>query len=175
MSKAFADYRIIYFATHGLLATELECQSEPSLALSLSDNPTQGEDGFLSVGEILELDLDADLVVLSACNTGGPGTQTGGESLSGLARAFFYAGSRSLLVSHWQIDDATTATMMTEMFAKLHRSNETNLAAALRSAQMTIFDNAVRSGTRFRTHPFFWAPFTIIGDGAKGFESAAGG
>jgi CHAT domain-containing protein len=164
------DYRVIYFATHGLLPTEFDCRSEPSLALSLSAKPAEGEDGFLSLSEILRLKLDADLVVLSACNTGGAGTSTGGESLSGLARAFFYAGTRSLLVSHWYVDDVSTANMMTHMFGQLREAQQLGAASALRLAQLRIIDGAARSGDRLRTHPFFWAPFTLVGDGARAFS-----
>ena len=113
------QYRVVYFATHGLLPGELRCQSQPALALSPADRVTENreEDGLLEASEIAGLKLDADLVVLSACNTGGGGSgKLGGESLSGLARAFFQAGTRSVLVSHWQVDSVATTRLMTRTF-----------------------------------------------------------
>ena len=93
-----SDYRIIYFATHGLVAGDVKGVGEPSLALSLPSQPSDFDDGLLTASEIAQLKLNADWVVLSACNTIA-GEKPGAEALSGLARAFFYAGARSLLVS----------------------------------------------------------------------------
>jgi CHAT domain-containing protein len=102
---ALARYRIVHFATHGLLAGETEdfAQSlaEPALLLTPPDVATEGDDGLLTASEVTKLKLDADWVVLSACNTGAGGENGVTEALSGLARAFFYAGARALLVSHW--------------------------------------------------------------------------
>src|SRR6202008_1655710 len=95
-----ADYRIIYFATHGLVAGDIKGLAEPSLALSIPAQPTDLDDGLLTASEAAQLKLNADWVVRSACNTV-PGGKPGAEALSGLARAFFYAGARALLVTHW--------------------------------------------------------------------------
>src|SRR5262249_48220046 len=95
---ALADYRIVYFATHGLVAGDVKGLAEPSLALSIPVQPTNDDDGLLTASEIALLKLNADWVVLSACNTIA-GDKPGAEALSGLARAFFYAGARALLVS----------------------------------------------------------------------------
>src|SRR5262249_28607766 len=102
-SAALADYRIVYFATHGLVAGEIEGLGEPALVLSLPRAPSPADDGLLTAGEVAQLKLDADWVVLSACNTAA-GDKPGAEALSGLARAFFYAGARALLVSHWPVN-----------------------------------------------------------------------
>jgi CHAT domain-containing protein len=102
-SGELAAYRILHFATHGTLAGELRAGAEPGLILSPPDTATPHDDGYLSASEIAGLKLDADWVILSACNTAAGG-ETGAEALSGLARAFFYAGSRALLVSHWSVD-----------------------------------------------------------------------
>lgn len=161
MARPLQDYRVLYFATHALLPSELECQPEPSLTASLSQPPAAGEDGLINMSEILKLDLDADLVVLSACNTGGPGTATGGESLSGLARAFFFAGARSLLVSHWSVGDKSTADMMTKMFRRMREAPGTGWASSLRVAQLSLMSQ------RKRSHPIFWGAFTLVGDGAQ--------
>ena len=100
---ALADYRIVYFATHGLVAGDVKGLAEPSLALSIPAQPTDEDDGLLTASEVAQLKLNADWVVLSACNTIA-GDKPGAEALSGLARAFFYAGARALLVSHWAVD-----------------------------------------------------------------------
>ena len=96
-------YRIVHFATHGALAGEISGSAEAGLILTPPNDGTKADDGYLSASEIASLRLDADWVILSACNTAAGGTQ-GAEALSGLARAFFYAGARALLVSHWAVD-----------------------------------------------------------------------
>ena len=100
---ALADYRVVYFATHGLVAGEVKGLAEPSLALTLPKQPSETDDGLLTASEVAQLKLNADWVVLSACNTIA-GDKPGAEALSGLARAFFYAGARALLVSHWAVE-----------------------------------------------------------------------
>ena len=154
-----ADYRIVYFATHGLLPHKLQCLPQPALAMSAyAQEQTQG-DGLLMTEEVVEeLALDADLVVLSACDTGGPGDETGGEALSGLARAFFYAGARSLLVSHWEVPDKPTMRLLTGTFERLS-SQDISLAEALRASQIALIE------TRKLSHPLAWAGFTVVGDG----------
>jgi CHAT domain-containing protein len=97
-----ADYSIIYFATHGLVAGDVKGLAEPSLALSMPKHPSELDDGLLTSSEVAQLKLNADWVVLSACNTIA-GDKPGAEALSGLARSFFYAGARALLVSHWAV------------------------------------------------------------------------
>jgi hypothetical protein len=101
-SMPLSDYRIIEFATHGLVAGDLSGLAEPALVLTPPDVPTDTDDGLLTASEIAALKLNADWVVLSACNTAAGGGE-GAEALSGLARAFFYAGARALLVSHWAV------------------------------------------------------------------------
>ena len=98
-----ADYGIVYFATHGLVAGDVKGIAEPSLVLSIPKQPSELDDGLLTSSEVAQLKLNADWVVLSACNTIA-GDKPGAEALSGLARSFFYAGARALLVSHWAVD-----------------------------------------------------------------------
>ncbi len=155
-----ADYRVIYFATHALLPFDFRCWPEPMLVTSSSPGSDTKDDGLLVSSEILELNLDADLVVLSACNTGGPGGETSGESLSGLARAFFYAGARSLMVTHWQIPDAPTVALMTKVFDGLSDGSLT-VAEAMRRGQIAMIEER-----RF-SHPLNWAAFSVIGDGGQ--------
>lgn len=153
-------YRVVYFATHGLLPGQLNCWAEPSLLVS---RPGEGQsgDGLLLASEIIELELNADLVVLSACNTGGGagvGGGAGGESLTGLARAFFYAGARSLLVSHWIVPSEATVDLMTGTFDALG-AGSAGRAEAVRRGQTAILDRPDTS------HPFFWGAFSLVGDG----------
>jgi CHAT domain-containing protein len=105
---ALENYRVVYFATHGLVAGDVKGLGEPSLAPTLPAQPTELDDGLLTASEVAQLKLNADWVVLSACNTAA-GDKPGAEALSGLARAFLYAGARALLVSHWSVaSDAAT-------------------------------------------------------------------
>jgi CHAT domain-containing protein len=152
-------YRVVEFATHGLLPGELRCQAEPALALTPPATPTKEEDGLLDASEIATLKLDADWVVLSACNTAGPDGTLGGESLSGLTRAFFYAGARALLVSHWAVASGPTVDLTTAMFDVYAREPGLGKAEALRRAQAAV---RAKPDT---AHPFFWAPFVLVGDG----------
>jgi CHAT domain-containing protein len=112
----------------------------------------------LTASEIGDLSLDADLVVLSACNTGGPGMETGGEALSGLARAFFYAGARSLLVTHWEIPDKPTLDLLSTTFKHFADENMT-LAEAVGKAQRALIQTPALS------HPLAWGGFSVVGDG----------
>jgi CHAT domain-containing protein len=159
-----AQYRILYFATHGLLPSELHCQAEPALALSPPASPaaSKASDGLLEASEVAALHLNADLVVLSACNTASGGGKFGGEALSGLAEAFFYAGARRLLASHWQVPSAATVQLMTGLFDGLGTREGRGYALLLREAQLRLI---AQPGTG---HPFFWAAFSLIGDGGGG-------
>lgn len=177
------QYRVLYFATHALLPGELDCLAEP--ALIVSPDPTGGQasptPGFLEASRIADLKLAADLVVLSACNTAGPGTDLGGESLSGLARAFFYAGSRALIVSHWSIPSEETARVMTDTFQR-HGAGDLatdRVAGALRAAKLAMLDagrravgnaGAATGNERYWTHPYFWGALEVVGssDGRAG-------
>ncbi|MEE8041906.1 MAG: CHAT domain-containing protein, partial [Pseudomonadales bacterium] len=161
------QYRIVYFATHALLPYEIQCQPEPSLIASVPPVESDDADGFIALGEVLRFRLDADLVVLSACSTGGPGLESGGESLSGLARAFFFAGARSLLVSHWAVQDQPTAIIMISMFERLRDDQRSGIADALRDAQMGILRESRKPGREYLSHPLYWAAFTLVGDGAR--------
>ena len=157
-ARPLADYRVLYFATHGLLPAELRCQSQPGLALSPPPQPatSKDQDGLLESGEIAALNLDADLVVLSACNTATKTGQFGGESLSSLAETFFHAGARSVLASHWPVPSAATRALMTGLFAHA----EIGHAEALRQAQVSLLASPATA------HPVNWAGFTLIGEGA---------
>jgi len=157
------QYRVLYFATHGLLPGELKCQSEPALVLSPPKVTPQlkSDDGLLQASEVATLKINADLVVLSACNTASGGGKFGGEALSGLAEAFFYSGAKGLVVSHWQVPSEPTARLMTSMFSRVGTELSTTSAKALSAAQYSI------STDEKTAHPYFWAAFAIVGDGGK--------
>jgi CHAT domain-containing protein len=159
---ALADYRVVYFATHGLVAGDVAGLAEPSLALTLPREPTELDDGLLTASEVAQLKLNADWVVLSACNTIA-GDKPGAEALSGLARAFFYAGARALLVSHWAVDSEAATRLTTSTFAVMQTDAKLGRAAALRDA-MLAYMNDKRSP--LNAYPAFWGPFSIIGEGA---------
>jgi CHAT domain-containing protein len=155
------QYKVVAFATHALLPGEAPCQIEPGLALTPPAVGSQGDDGLLDAAEIAQLRLDADLVILSACNTAGPDGTLRGESLSGLTRAFFYSGARAVLASHWPVASNPTVLLTTGMFEKLAGDPTIGRAEALRRAQMVMLADSQLA------HPFFWAAFVLVGDGAR--------
>ncbi len=122
------------------------------------------------MGEILELKLNADWVVLSACNTAAA-QGAGAEAVSGLGRAFFYAGARSLLVTHWPVETTSAKALTTDVFRRQAHAPTLTRAEALRPARVGLIDgpgyvDAARGKSLFSyAHPIFWAPFALIGDG----------
>jgi len=157
--------RILHLATHALLPGELSCLPEPAIVVSTAPAAADAGAAFIPASALLALKLDADLVILSACNTGGPGGAGGGEALSGLARAFFYAGARGLLVTHWAVDDSAAALTVAEALDRQQRGAGT--AAALQGAQVLILNEAGKRLPAAFGHPYFWAPFALIGDGRR--------
>ena len=161
------QYRIVYFATHGLVAGDLEpfaeSKAEPALALSIPEKPNDVDDGLLTASEIAQLKVDADWAVLSACNTAAE-DNPGAEALSGLARAFFYAGARSLIVSHWSVSDEATARLMIGTFRASERNPQLSHAEALRESMLAMVDGATSD---YEADPRFWAPFVVVGEPAK--------
>lgn len=156
---------VLSFATHGLMAGQLQGLTQPALVLTPPDSPSDEDDGLLSLEEILRLQLPStEWVVLSACNTAaGDGS---GDGLSGLARAFFFAGAKRLLVSQWSVDDVATQSLMTEVFRRYGRLSKQAPADSLREAMLTVMQKAGEPGHAYFAHPYAWAPFVLVGDGA---------
>ena len=160
------DVRVLQFATHALLPAELKCQDEPAIVTSAPAGATDASGALLKASQVATMDLDADLIILSACNSGGPGGSTAGESLSGLARSFFYAGARSLMVTHWSVNDQTAAYLVADTLRRYHDHPDAGIAAAMRDAQLGMLDAAGKDLNAAVSHPFYWAPFTLIGEGS---------
>lgn len=159
------DARILHFASHALLPLSEACLSQPTIVTSLGG---AGSDALLDASEIVDLDLDADLVVLSACDTGGVGSATPvntglrgtrGEGLSGLVRAFFFSGARNVVASHWLVPDEETVKLMVGFYENANAGR--NFAEAMRDARKTLASDP------FTSHPRNWSAFSVIGDGQR--------
>jgi CHAT domain-containing protein len=163
--------RIVHFATHGLLAGETQtlaqARAEPALLLTPPDTASETDDGLLTASEVARLDLNADWVILSACNTAGA-DNAGAEAMSGLARAFFYAGARALLVTHWYVDSDAAVRLTTRTIAEMQRDPAIGRDEALRRAMVAV----MAAGDRPKdappaAHPSVWAPFVVVGDSRR--------
>ena len=159
---ALDQYRVLHFATHGLIAGEVTGLAEAALALTAPETPSTDDDGLLTASEVAALKLNADWVVLSACNTAAGG-RPGAEALSGLARAFFYAGAKSLLVSHWPVLDDAAVALTTAAFDALKTEPQISKAEALRPSMLALIDG----GEPRAAHPSYWAPFVVVGEGGQ--------
>jgi len=164
-----SGFKILAFATHGLVPGELNGLTQPALALSSPTVTGEDGDGLLTMEEILGLKLDADWVILSACNTGA-GAGAGAEAASGLGRAFFYAGTRALLVTNWSVHSQSARQLVTDLFKRQADDAKLSRSEALRQAMMALMDGPGYLNSEGKTefayaHPLFWAPYTIIGDG----------
>jgi CHAT domain-containing protein len=152
----------VHFATHGLVAGEVKGLAEPALVLTPpgegTDSTALEQDDLLTASEVAQLKLNADWVILSACNTAA-GDAGNAEALSGLARAFFYAGARSLLVSHWPVNSEAAVKLTTRIFAQ---KSDVGRAEALRQAMLVTIAEGGRSA-----HPSYWAPFVVVGEGGQ--------
>jgi CHAT domain-containing protein/tetratricopeptide (TPR) repeat protein len=160
-----AKARIIHFATHGLIAGETamfaKARAEPALVLTPPATASEDDNGLLTASEVAQLNLNAEWVVMSACNTAA-GSSYGAEALSGLARAFFYAGARALLVSHWAVDSQAAVAITTGAMNELAANPKVGRAEALRRAEAAL----ITSGGR-NAHPSVWAPFVLVGNGGQ--------
>ena len=168
-----ADYGIVHFATHGALTGDVQGSAEPGLILTPPDKDMTDpkaldrDDGFLTASEIATLKLDADWVILSACNTAGGSGETA-EALSGMARAFFYAGARALLVSHWEVGSDAAVKLVTRAFSEIASTPQTSRSEAFRISMRDL----IQTGTLAEAHPSQWAPFVVVGEGSARVQLA---
>ena len=157
-----SKYRTLAFATHGVMAGQLRGVGEPGLILTPPDAGSIYDDGYLSASEVARLNLNADLVVLSACNTAASDGTPGAEGLSGLAKAFFYAGARSLMVSHWPVASDATVPLTTVTLKTYAADPKLGRAQALRKAMLDLMKSPNHPEY---AHPLYWAPFVVVGEG----------
>jgi len=165
-----SDRKIVAFATHALVPGDLDGLEQPALALSSPTVTGIKEDGLLTMGEIMKLKLNADWVILSACNTGAA-DGSGAEALSGLGKAFFYAGTRALLASMYPVETTSARQLTTQLFHYQMEDKKLTRAQALRKAMINLIQSPGHIDPRTRkiafcyAHPLFWAPFVLSGDG----------
>ena len=164
-----SHYKVVAFATHGLVPGELDGLTQPALALTAPQVAGIDGNGLLTMDKVLALKLDADWVVLSACNTGAA-EGAGAEAFSGLGRAFFYAGTRAVLVTNWSVNSQSAKLLVADLFKRQADDPALTRAEALRQAMIALLDAPGYLGTDGKieftyAHPLFWAPYSIIGDG----------
>lgn len=156
--------RFVIFSTHGLLASEVGSAAEPGLVFTPPATASDLDDGLLTASEAAQLRLAADLVVLSACNTAASNGKAGAEGLSGLARAFLFAGTRSLLVSHWPVSDGATSMLMAQTFRNIEAGGDVaNRAKAFQKAMKAVREESSGSFAS----PQYWAAFSLVGEPGK--------
>ncbi len=157
-----SNYRVVMFATHGLVPGEMPGLMQPALAMTNPAVSGDGGDGMLTMEEILGLKLRADWVVLSACNTGAAGGN-GSEAVSGLGRAFFYAGAKALLVTSWPVETVSARMLTTDAFRRQSESPSISRSRAMQESSLDLMKKA--TGSFSYAHPLFWAPYVVVGDG----------
>jgi CHAT domain-containing protein len=166
-SMDLSDRKVVMFSTHGLVPGELNGLTQPALALSSPEVTGDQDDGLLTMDKVIALKLDADWVVLSACNTAA-GEGAGSEAVSGLGRAFFFAGAKALLVSNWPVDSLASRQLMTDLFKRQQQNPGLAKSEALRQAMLYQVDQGgMKEGNTMKysyAHPLFWAPFVVVGD-----------
>jgi len=163
------NFRVVAFATHGLVAGDLDGLEQPALALTPPEEANEDNDGLLQMGEVLGLNLNADWVVLSACNTASGDKSLANDGLTGLTQAFFYAGSKALLVSLWPVESTSTQQLTTAMFAAAKQDSSLGRAASLKAARTSLIDGKgyEKDGKELFSyaHPIFWSAFIAVGEG----------
>ena len=167
------DAGIVMFATHGLAPKDLPGLTQPALAMA--KDPTSKELPLLMLDDVVGLRMNADWVLLSACNTSAA-ERVGGDALSGLARGFFFAGAKSLLVTHWAVDSESAASITVKTMEKYASSTKVTRAQALQSASMDLIEGkqVPSEWAHEWAHPIFWAPYALVGNGRR-WAAASGG
>ena len=172
-----SNRKIIMFSTHGLIPGDLNGLTQPALAMSSPAVTGDSDDGLLTMDKVISLKLDADWVVLSACNTAA-GDGGGAEAFSGLGKAFFFAGAKALLVSNWPVDSDAARVMMSDLFKSYQKTTNVDAsnpnrqrygkAQALRQSMLDLIDSGgAKEGEKMKyayAHPIFWSPFVVVGD-----------
>jgi len=164
-----SDRCVIAFASHALVPGDLDGLTQPAIALSSPTLTGDDEDGLLTMEEVLGLKLNADWVILSACNTAAAGGE-GAEALSGLGRAFMYAGSRALLVSMWPVETTSARLLTIGLFRSQQEAKSLGYAGALQKSILDLIDHQELKNQETGkivasyAHPFFWAPFIVVGE-----------
>jgi CHAT domain-containing protein len=158
MTTPLADRRVVAFATHGLLPGDIPGLSKPALAMAATNDPD--ESPLLSLDDVLSLKLNSQWVVLSACNTAGG--ERDGTAMSGLVRGFFFAGTRSVLATHWAVESEASRQLVGLVFQDFAKDPKGGRAASLRRAQLAMIDGTLGGGDY--AHPFYWAPYALFGD-----------
>jgi len=173
MTMNLSDRKVISFATHALLPGDLDGLEQPALALSAPEVTGDKDDGLLTMGEVMKLQLNADWVVLSACNTAAA-EGGGAEAVSGLGKAFFYAGTRSLLLTMWPVETTSARQLVKGAFSFLNKTSTLSRAGAVRATMLDLIDHQQLVDTATGkivlsyAHPLFWAPFVVVGDPGQG-------
>jgi CHAT domain-containing protein len=167
-SMDLSNRQVVAFASHALVPYDLDGLDQPAIALSAPSVTGDKDDGLLTMAEILDLKLNADWVVLSACNTGAA-EGAGAEAVSGLGRAFFYAGTKAVLVSMWPVETSSAKKMTTSIFQHLKENVDIDKAQAHQMAMIELIEGPGLLDKDGRiiasyAHPLFWAPFIIVGD-----------
>jgi len=151
------SYKIIHLATHGEISGAISGIDEPFLVLSPPDE-SSNEDGLLKMSEIMSLDTNAKLVVLSACNTAA-GDEVGSGGFSGLAKSFFMSGSKSVLVSNWYVETYSAKEIIINLFKNLKDNQNYSISEGLNITMINMLKSE-----KERSHPLFWAPFIVVGE-----------
>ena len=162
---ALNQFRMIAFATPGVMAGEISGVAEPALVLTPPETGSRSGDGLLTTSEIAGLNLDADLVVLGAAGASTPDGEAGADWLAGLARAFVHAGARSIMVAHWPVEWVAAAEFTTGVFSRRGGGGPRSLARLLQRSALDFLSDDTRPD-RF-AHPTYWGAFSIVGDGAR--------
>ena len=158
--------RVLAFATHGLMSGELFTGAEAGLVFTPPKKESVKDDGYLTASEIMGLRLNTDWVILSACNTAAGDGTAGATGLSGLARSFFFAGARNLLVSHWPVRDDVAEKITVEAIRLKRERPELSRPEALQLAMRKVRDDSSHDSPNDTwAHPNAWAPFSLVGDG----------